>query len=70
MTNVCKVSSRVDRALQEVEAVLEQHGMEIAIGFGGLVVRMGGVSYQLEDIENGGYCTLPRALDTERLVYR
>lgn len=63
-----KENSSPEIALQEVESVLQKHGMTIERSFNGLAVIYKGKEYRLRDVESGeGFGQLPRSLESERM---
>lgn len=59
----------VEKALQEVEGVLNKHGMRIYYSYDGLELEMGGVSYKMKDIENHEkVLQIPRFVESERII--
>ena len=66
---VVKPDAPPEKALQELEDVLQKHKMQITHGYRGFEVSFGGQSYELRDIEMyEGSQSLPRMVDSERMV--
>ena len=63
-----KIDSPPEKALQEVEGVLQKHGMIIERSYDGLNVIYKGKRYNLTDSEGNDSCgCLPRSFESERM---
>jgi hypothetical protein len=59
----------IEKALQEVEAVMQKHGMRIYYSYDGLELDMNGTSYKMKDIETREkVLQIPRFADSERII--
>lgn len=68
-----KVNSNLENALQKVEACMEENGIGIEYGCGGLLIRFKGYTYKLVDISQSvnypGVQELPRKIEEERIEF-
>jgi hypothetical protein len=64
-------NSKLEKALQEVEAVLQKHNMRIEQGYGGLDISFNGETFETVDLETCGQKVLsfPRSFESERVIF-
>jgi hypothetical protein len=64
--------SKVEKAVQEVEKLMDMLGLSITIVPGGLAVRYNGIVFPIADFDSGGdhsgSLCFPRMTEGERLV--
>jgi hypothetical protein len=63
--------SDLEKALQEVEAVLQKHDLRIEQGYGGLNVYFRGETFETIDTEspNEKIHAFPRSFDSEKVLF-
>jgi len=64
-------NSDLEKALKEVESVLQKHQMTIEMNYGGLAVSFRGQIFDTIDTENFAdkIHSFPRSFESERVVY-